>query len=174
MSFKNPSVIVVLEENLWEDKISDVSQKAELILKDAWNFAFENGGEIPEKGTAEISVFLINDARIKELNKEYRGIDKPTNVLSFPALDTDEEIKITDDMTYLAGDILVSLETSEKEAMEEGKSLLDHLTHLLIHGVLHLAGFDHINDDEADVMEGLEIDFLAQKGIKNPYENLLS
>ena len=174
MSFKNPSVRVVLEENLWEDKISDVSQKAELILKDAWKFAFENGGEIPEKGTAEISVFLINDARIKELNKEYRGIDKPTNVLSFPALDTDEEIKITDDMTYLAGDILVSLETSEKEAMEEGKSLLDHLTHLLIHGVLHLAGFDHINDDEADVMEGLEIDFLAQKGIKNPYENLLS
>ena len=152
---------------VWQEALPDLTKKVENIVKEAWEYAFTNGGHIPEKGKAEISVFFVNDANIKEVNKEYRGIDKPTNVLSFQMLD--EEIKVTDEMTYLAGDIFVSFETSKQEADEANKTLLNHLTHLLVHGVFHLAGFDHIKDEDAEVMENLEIQFLDLKGIKNPY-----
>ncbi len=107
----------------------------------------------------EISIVLAGDDFIQDLNKTYRGKDKPTNVLSFPQ----------DDPGCL-GDVILALETIRREAVEQGKSLTDHTLHLVVHGVLHLLGHDHENDQDAEIMEQIEIKVLAVLGIKNPYE----
>ncbi len=162
-----PDVNTVIEEKQWLLELENIEKLAESIIRTAWQVAEKDGAEIPENGYAEIGLFLVNDAEIKELNREYRKIDKPTNVLSFPALDDD--IIITEDMPFLAGDIIVALETTRKEAEENCQSLEHHFAHLLIHGCLHLAGYDHENDEEAEIMESLETKILAGMGIKNPY-----
>lgn len=113
----------------------------------------------------EVSIILTSDKKIRQLNKKYRNIDKPTNVLSFETGDD-----------YLLGDIFISFETVEKQAREENKSFEDHTTHLVIHGLLHLMGFDHIEEKQAQEMENLEVSNLKKLGIKNPYkdENFLN
>lgn len=108
---------------------------------------------------AEVSVVLADDNFVQGLNREYRGKDKPTNVLSFPQ-----------DPPML-GDIVLAFETIEREASEQNKDFAAHLTHLLVHGVLHLLGYDHEDDQEASEMEGLEIEILQKMGINNPYED---
>ena len=113
---------------------------------------------------AELSLVLTDDARIRLLNRDWRGFDKPTNVLSFPAADDDDE-----DPGPLLGDVVVAFETTAREAAEEGKRFDDHLAHLLVHGLLHLFGFDHEDDDEAEEMEALETEILAGLGIADPY-----
>jgi probable rRNA maturation factor len=113
---------------------------------------------------AEISLLLCDDARIRELNAQWRGLDKPTNVLSFPAADADE----LEDAPLL-GDIAVALETVEREARDEGKDLRAHYTHLIVHGTLHLLGFDHEVEEEAEEMEDMERRILAGLGIADPY-----
>jgi len=119
-------------------------------------------------GGAEIAVMLTDDATIGTLNKDFRGIDKPTNVLSFPAPEIggagDE-----DDAPRALGDIAIAYETLRREADEEGKPLLHHLSHLAVHGFLHLIGYDHETDDEAEEMEALEVEILSQLGIPDPY-----
>lgn len=107
----------------------------------------------------EISIVLTNDAAIRTLNRDYRGKDKATNVLSFPQ----EE-------PAMLGDIIIALETITREAEDQDKSFHDHFTHMLVHGCLHLLGYDHMNDDEAREMESLEIEILQRMNIKNPYE----
>ena len=109
---------------------------------------------------AEVSIILVDDAEIHEINKTYRGIDRPTNVLSF---------ELGDDV--LLGDIYISLDTVLREAREANISVADHVAHMVVHGVLHLLGYDHIEDDQAIVMEMKEIKILKKMGIKNPYED---
>lgn len=113
---------------------------------------------------AEISVALADDAIVRGLNREWRGFDKPTNVLSFPAAEPDE----LEDAPHI-GDIILAYETVEREAQSDGKTFADHTTHLIIHGMLHLLGFDHETDEEAQEMEALEIAALADLGIADPY-----
>jgi probable rRNA maturation factor len=113
---------------------------------------------------AEVSVLLADDAEARALNERWRGVDKPTNVLSFPAAARD---KIAG--APLLGDIVVAFETVEREADEEGKTFADHVAHLVVHGFLHLLGFDHQSAGEADCMEALETDALARLGIADPY-----
>lgn len=117
---------------------------------------------VPE--AAEWSVVLSDDARVRVLNRDWRGKDTPTNVLSFPAAEVDEE-----DPGPLLGDVVVARETTAREAAEEGKRFEDHLAHLLVHGLLHLFGFDHETDEEADEMEALEVEILAGLDISDPY-----
>lgn len=114
-------------------------------------------------GVAEISIVLTGDAEQRQLNRQYRGMDKPTNVLSFP------QIAPFGPVAGLLGDIILARETVEREAAEMGISFLDHFTHLVVHGFLHILGYDHIKDDEALVMEGLEIRILAALGVADPY-----
>ena len=116
---------------------------------------------------AEVAVMLTDDAGIRTLNKNWRGIDKPTNVLSFPALQP--ERMRDDDGPRMLGDIAIAYETTRKEADTEHKPFEHHLSHLAVHGFLHLIGYDHENDDDAEIMEGLERDILAQLGIPDPY-----
>lgn len=115
----------------------------------------------PTRG--EVTVVVDDDARIQSLNRQWRGFDKPTNVLSFPAPDHQ-----AGDPPYL-GDIAISYETAAREAADEGKSFAAHVAHLSVHGFLHLMGFDHESDGDAAEMEGLERDILAQIGISDPY-----
>lgn len=105
----------------------------------------------------------MDDASQRELNKQWRQIDKPTNVLSFP------QIEPFSPVLGLLGDITLARETLEREAAELGKSFTDHFTHLVVHGFLHILGYDHIDESEALVMEGLETQILATLGIDDPY-----
>ncbi len=122
------------------------------------------------KKDAEVTVTFTNDAEIQILNKQHRGKDKPTNVLSFPAYDPDEPHP--PGVPVNLGDIVLAYETIEREATEQNKTFNDHVMHLIVHGVLHLLGYDHEDDDEAEEMESLEIAVLRQFGIKNPYEEI--
>ncbi len=116
-----------------------------------------------EKPDAEISIRIVDKLESQTLNKQYRGINKPTNVLSFPA-DFPEGVHIP-----LLGDIVICAPIVELEAKAQNKTLEDHWAHMLIHGVLHLLGYDHIEDNEAEIMEALEIKYLAHLGISSPY-----
>ena len=107
---------------------------------------------------SEVSINLIDDKQIHDLNKQYRGIDKPTNVLSF---------ELGDDI--LLGDIFISLDTVEREAKLENISVPEHVAHMVVHGMLHLQGYDHIKDSDAKIMEYKEIKILKNLGYKNPY-----
>ena len=119
-------------------------------------------------GEAEIAVMLTDDAGIRTLNNNWRGIDKPTNVLSFPAL-PQASSGGAHDAPRMLGDIAIAYETTRKEADDEQKPFDHHLSHLAIHGFLHLIGYDHERDDDAEAMETLEQDILAQLGIPDPY-----
>lgn len=126
----------------------------------------------------EISLLGCSDARIAELNADFRGKPQPTNVLSWPSderggqRDGDPPLRPhpgPPGMPQELGDVAVAFETCEREAAEAGKPLRDHVFHLLVHGVLHLLGYDHIRDGDAALMEALEIRILDNKGIPNPY-----
>jgi probable rRNA maturation factor len=114
-------------------------------------------------GAAELSIVLTDDAEQRILNRDWRGIDKTTNVLSFP------QIEPFGPVSGLLGDIILARETLVKEADEQGVSLDDHFTHLVVHGFLHLLGYDHVEDADALVMEGLETQVLASLGVADPY-----
>jgi probable rRNA maturation factor len=126
-----------------------------------------NPGEM-DFGEAELAVMLTDDTGIRTLNLNWRGIDKPTNVLSFPALQP-TGAGGPDDAPRMLGDIAIAYETVRKEADDEQKPFDHHLSHLAIHGFLHLMGYDHETDDDAEIMEGLEQEILAQLGIPDPY-----
>ena len=119
----------------------------------------------------EIAIRLTDDAEVHALNRDFRGKDKPTNVLSFPQVQDDllESLANSDDGEILLGDIVLARETCMREAEEKGVSVVDHATHLIIHGTLHLVGYDHMDDASATAMEALEVKALASLGIANPY-----
>jgi probable rRNA maturation factor len=112
---------------------------------------------------AEVSVALADDAQIRELNRQWRGKDSATNVLSFPAPDGPAE-----DARFL-GDVILAFETIEREAADEAKPLAHHVAHLAVHGTLHLLGYDHENDSDAERMERREREILARIGVPDPY-----
>ena len=115
----------------------------------------------------EVAVMLTDDSTMRTLNLDWRGIDKPTNVLSFPA-----ETKAASRKggpPRMLGDIAIAYETMRREAADEGKPFNHHLSHLAVHGFLHLVGYDHENDTDAEAMESLETKILVQLGIPDPY-----
>lgn len=114
----------------------------------------------------ELTIRLVNLNESQSLNHQYRGKEKPTNVLSFP-FEVPEGIELA-----LLGDLVICADIVEQEAKEQGKSLTAHWAHMVVHGCFHLLGYDHINDDEADEMEALEIDILAKLGFNNPYTEI--
>jgi len=119
----------------------------------------------------EVSIRLTGDDEVQTLNRQYRQKDKPTNVLSFPMVQPDllDSIANTDDGEVLLGDIALARGVCEREAAEKGISVEDHATHLIVHGTLHLLGYDHLEDGEAEAMEAIEIDALAALGLADPY-----
>lgn len=116
---------------------------------------------------SELSLVFTDDANIRTINSKWRHIDKATNVLSFPAF----PIQPGQRPGPILGDIVIARETVQREAQEENKSFDDHLSHLIVHGLLHLTGYDHQNDEEAEQMESLERKILASLGISDPYND---
>lgn len=132
----------------------------ELFLK--WtNAALDKAGHAGEN--AELSLRIVDEDEMTQLNQQFRGKEKSTNVLSFPA-DIPAELEIN-----LLGDIALCAPVIEREAHEQGKTLEAHYAHMSVHGVLHLLGYDHIEDTDADQMEALEVKVLAHLGFQNPY-----
>jgi probable rRNA maturation factor len=126
---------------------------------------------VNSEAAVEVSIRLSDDAEVQQLNASFRGKDKPTNVLSFPMMQPDliEAIGNSDDGEVLLGDIILAHETCAREAEERGTSLVNHATHLIVHGTLHLLGHDHMDDAEAEAMEAVEIRALETLGIDDPY-----
>ncbi|EEQ20787.1 metalloprotease [Yersinia intermedia ATCC 29909] len=112
---------------------------------------------------AEVTVRLVDEAESHELNLTYRGKDKPTNVLSFP-FEAPPEIELP-----LLGDLIICRQVVEQEAIEQEKALLAHWAHMVVHGSLHLLGYDHIVDDEAEEMESIETEIMQSLGYPDPY-----
>jgi len=121
--------------------------------------------------SAELSLVLASDRRLRALNRDWRGVDKPTNVLAFPADDAVSDGAAAGPPRQL-GDVILAYETVTAEARAQGKSTAAHLSHLVVHGVLHLLGFDHQTDAEAIDMEAAEVAILAGLGLPDPYRAL--
>lgn len=145
-----PTIDVQTQSPLWD---------AEPAAADTVRAAIEAAAAlVPAQG--EVCVLLTDDAAVRQLNRVWRKVDKPTNVLSFPAAKAGGR---------LLGDIAIAHETLEREAARESKPMLHHLAHLAVHGFLHLLGYDHQNDSQAEAMEGLERAALARLHIADPY-----
>lgn len=123
-----------------------------------------------QAGKLALDFTLDNDRNLRHLNKRYRGKDKPTNVLSFTTFDEDVFVKdVPSNYPWILGDVVLALETIKREAKEQNKNLSQHYCHMIVHGVLHLFGFDHEKDRDARVMEKLEREILAGLGLPDPY-----
>ncbi len=125
---------------------------------------------LAQKKTFMVNVCLSDDEEVHKLNKEFRGVDKPTNVLSFANIDDDdfdEMLKVADEVEL--GDIILAFETLQREANIKNISIYAHYCHLVVHGFLHILGFDHQDDEEAEEMESLETEILALFSIDDPY-----
>lgn len=149
-----PAIDIIVDSSLWR-----AMPEAQAVLRRAVAAA----AMAASKPDAELAILLTDDSAIRELNLKWRGFDKPTNVLSFPAH------RVAGAASAALGDIAIAFETVEREAAAEKKPFSDHLAHLAVHGFLHLLGYDHETDDEADVMEHLESSILAQIDVPNPY-----
>jgi probable rRNA maturation factor len=170
-SARDFDISISLEAGDWEVVVADVEQRIETAARAAFDAA--ERPSVLDGAPAEMSLVLADDALVRTLNRDYRDKDKPTNVLSFALLDdlddTDDDLARDEGMPILIGDVILAFETVQREAREQGKSVGDHLTHLVIHGVLHLLGYDHLSDPDADRMERLETSILARMGIADPY-----
>ena len=149
----------------WQDAVPGV----ETLCRETASAAVATAG----MASAEVSLLLTDDAAVAALNGAYRGKDEPTNVLSFPAIAPGEADDAGADGigATLLGDVAVAYETTVAEAAAEGKTLADHLRHLLVHGVLHLLGHDHQDDPAAEVMERLEAEILRTFDVADPYRD---
>jgi probable rRNA maturation factor len=151
-----PVIDIAIESEAWE-AFEEPGHLAERVIGQSVS---QSGVRIAEG--AEVSIVLCDDAFIAELNRKWRQLDKPTNVLSFPSGGPVAS-------TPVLGDIVIAYETTAKEAAEADKPLRDHVAHLMAHGFLHLIGYDHVADADAEAMEALERSVLAHLGIADPY-----
>jgi probable rRNA maturation factor len=152
-----PAVDIVIASPLWT-----AQRSVKTLLRRAIG---EAASATSTAAVGELAIVLTDDAAIRALNRDWRGNDAATNVLSFPA----HEPRGARGIPRLLGDIVIAYETTEREARAERKPFAHHLTHLAVHGFLHLVGYDHMADEEAEAMEGLETAILARLGVPDPY-----
>lgn len=167
MSEEPPStgveITVITEDPAWVE----VLEQCEALVQRAARTALVQLGDKAAAGPSELSVVLSSDRLVRRLNRDYRGRDEATNVLSFAELDGPPDAGAAG--PHLLGDVILARETVVREAGEQGKDTADHLAHLVVHGVLHLLGHDHQDPRDAQVMEGLEREILQGLGIADPY-----
>jgi probable rRNA maturation factor len=152
---KKLDISLHINHELWKTRLKPYKKTLQIVLEVACaETKLKN-----QSGIFEIAVVLADDVLVQDLNNKYRGKNQPTNVLSFPSSAFPTEL----------GDIILALETVEKEAREQHKTFRNHTIHLLVHGFLHLLGYDHIEEKDAKKMESKEIKILKKLGIPNPY-----
>ena len=156
------NIAVVARDPRWREDVPE----AEALARRAARALFDHpaAGRRPD-GPLEVAVVLADDALLRKLNREHRGVDRPTNVLAFG----DGGAVVAPGQPRLLGDVVLARETVLREAAEQGKPAGHHLMHLVIHGLLHLLGYDHDRAGRAREMEGLEVAVLAQLGVADPY-----
>lgn len=157
-----PTISVAVLSSLWLEslpQVEDLTRRAAAASLSAARM---------RASSAEVSIALADDATLRGLNREYRGRDAPTNVLSF-AVSERAETAGGEAGPLLLGDVILACETVRREALQQGKTLPDHVSHLVVHGVLHLLGFDHEAEVEAEEMERQEVAVLGRLGIADPY-----
>ncbi|MBM08233.1 MAG: rRNA maturation RNase YbeY [Magnetovibrio sp.] len=173
LEIKNSAVDISVEVNVrdsgWNLKLINVKKLCRKAATAAWHAAEILDTLDSTNNTAEVSISLIGDDEITELNKNYRARDRPTNVLSFPALDFWTDRKPPPGAPLLLGDVVIALGITECEAREQEKSLANHLSHLVVHGTLHLFGYNHVKREDTKIMENLEKTVLASLAIPDPY-----
>lgn len=148
-------IAIIRNDEAWPEDLDPLAERAVMeALKQS---------RAKLKGAAELSILLTDDEEQHELNQQWRGKDSSTNVLSFP------QIEPFGPVTGILGDITLARETVEREAIEQGVTFNDHFTHLVVHGFLHILGYDHLTDAEALQMESLETAILASLGVADPY-----
>ncbi len=167
------SIVVTVLTPAWRDTLSEAEPLARRAARAALAAAEEGvakeGVALP--GEVEVGLVLADDATLGRLNRQYRGVEGPTNVLSFAASEgaASEGSAPESSGPLLLGDVVLAYETVRRESEEQGKRLSDHLCHLVVHGVLHLLGYDHGTEAQAAAMERLEIAALAGLGVSDPY-----
>jgi probable rRNA maturation factor len=175
-------ILLSIEESGWQEA-APAGMSLDSLVERAARAALIAAA--PRLKAGELSIVLASDERVQALNREWRGRDQPTNVLSFAGGDPDdfEEDEDEDDDAeeeeededyegpppLQLGDVILAWPTVRREAEEQGKPVAAHMTHLVVHGVLHLLGFDHEEEEQAGIMEGLEVAILAGLGIADPY-----
>jgi probable rRNA maturation factor len=155
----------------WDDQ-TDWESIAVNAVKSA--FSVSSHGDLADAPFAvSISIRMSDNSEVHELNRNWRGKDRPTNVLSFPMMVGGEmnALANTDDGEVLLGDMILAYGVCIAEADDKGIALTDHVTHLIVHGTLHLLGYDHVDDAQAEHMEALEVKALASLGLANPYSD---
>ncbi|MFT4633211.1 MAG: putative rRNA maturation factor [Candidatus Pseudothioglobus sp.] len=150
-----------VEEPSWGPSLSDLTDWSGRVLAIQGDACLAD--ETVPAGGVEISMLFTDSLTVQQLNRDYRQQDKPTNVLSFPAR------SLTEQQRLLLGDLVICPDVLVAEAQSQGKPVAVHLTHLVIHGVLHLLGHDHVEEDQATLMESIEINLMASLGHQNPY-----
>jgi probable rRNA maturation factor len=151
-------VDVVLGDGDWEGRFPEAAELCIAAARAALLHRACHGGRI--------CILLTDDAEMRELNARFRGIDRPTNVLAFPAAETAAHGE-----RIFLGELAIGRESVEREAAEADKPFSHHLQHLIVHGILHLLGYDHVTDADAEVMERLEVAILAAFGVDDPYRD---
>lgn len=166
-------VAALIQDESWTAALASADDTARRACQAAWAelpvTARPHAGGGAEASVVEVSVVLADDATVQALNRDYRGRDTSTNVLSFANLDDAGAPGTPDGEPVLLGDIVLARETVLAEARAQAKTPGDHLSHLCVHGLLHLLGYDHLADAEAETMEALERRVLARLGIADPY-----
>ena len=157
-------IVVTVDNAAWRRAVP----RAAALCRRAALAALAGGGG---PAAVEASILLTDDATVRSLNARYRDRDAPTNVLSFPQ---HEELPAAAGECVLLGDVVVAFETVRDEALRDSLPLADHLCHMIVHGMLHLLGYDHQDDGEAERMETLEVDILASMGVGSPYVDRLA
>ncbi len=152
---------IIIDSAAWSGALPGVERLVEQAAGAAFRHATGDGAD------SSCAILLGDDAALQALNRQFRGLDKPTNVLSFPADAAPPLPAEAGPRSW--GDVAIAFETARREAAEQGKSLADHLAHLVVHGLLHLLGHDHEVEAEAEAMEALEREILQSIGIADPY-----
>lgn len=159
---------IIIESERWAAALPEVERTVARAAAAAFARA------TPGAGVNACALLLSDDAQLRELNRRFRGLDKPTNVLSFPAGPAGGDPQLPPasgpGQPLAWGDVAIAFETTAGEARGQGKSLADHLSHLVVHGLLHLFGYDHEAAEEAEAMEAMEREILSDIGIDDPYE----
>lgn len=162
------NIDITIDEGAWQADLPDLETLTETALEKTLGHP-EIAGTLNGGAQSEVSITLSDNDFVRKLNKDYRGKDKATNVLSFPLTEEDDEFKTDIDLLSL-GDIIMAYETVKQESQDQGKNFRDHYAHLLVHGFLHLLHYDHEDNTDAEHMERLEAEILGTLSIRNPYE----